>query len=94
MLPNYQGVIKCIPCLCTSIYLTFSFFRSSEYQDEMCVSAALLHQATNNQQYLTDAVGYYNSSSRSALAYDWDNKIMLCNVKYVKYLFTHKMANK
>lgn len=51
----------------------------------MCVSAALLYKATDKQDYLNDAIGFYNSYGHSGWAYDWDDKTMLCDVINLKY---------
>lgn len=56
------------------------FYSSSEYRDEMCVSAALLYLATNKTGYRSDAITFYNSYNPGRWAYDWDDKTMLCDV--------------
>lgn len=67
--------------VCIDIYLhDYLCCSSSEYRDEMCVSAALLYQATNKPGYRSDAIAFYNSYSPGRWAYDWDDKTMLCDV--------------
>ena len=56
---------------------------SSEYRDELCVSAALLYKATQKPGYLSDAISVYNSYSPSRWAYDWDDKSVLCDVRLI-----------
>ena len=52
-----------------------NFYNSfSGYMDELAWSAAWLHKATGEQQYLTDAEQFFNSMQQNPGEFSWDNK--------------------
>lgn len=47
----------------------------------MCEAAVELYKATNDQQYLNDAKGWFNSGT--AWGYSWDDQNVGCQVQTV-----------
>lgn len=56
------------------------WYPSSQYIDELAWAATWLYIATNESQYLTDAIKWYAASPDSWTEYSWDNKGPGCHV--------------
>ncbi|VDI00925.1 endoglucanase [Mytilus galloprovincialis] len=50
----------------------------SGYEDELCLSAAMLYKATKEQKYLNDAEGF--ATTNAGWAFSWDEKIVACQL--------------
>ncbi|CAC5381277.1 E3.2.1.4 [Mytilus coruscus] len=51
------------------------------YQDELCLSAAILFKATKEQQYLNDAEGF--AYTYTAWSFSWDEKFLTANAAFI-----------
>ncbi|XP_052061794.1 endoglucanase E-4-like [Mytilus californianus] len=54
----------------------------SGYEDELCLSAAMLYKATKEQKYLNDAEGF--ATTNAGWAFSWDEKIVACQLLLFK----------
>ena len=55
-------------------------YPSTSYLDDLCVAAAWLHRATNNQTYLMEAEAWYISLTTTGS--DWNNPVANWNNQY------------